>query len=183
MNKWVLFVCIFFIGAGTEISYAQRDLENVEKPSFRDRVYFGGGGIFQLNQHYFVIGASPLMGYMITPRLSSGVGATYQFTRYKFIAQSAHTYGGRLFTRYNIFPAVYTMAEYEMLRVALPRISSELPRAWVDRLLLGGGYYQAFPGRRGGFNLGIFYDVLFQYGPNRNGPYSSPWVYRVGFTL
>lgn len=183
MKNWI--ISILFILLATQLSFAQREIEDVEKPSFKDRVYFGGGAIFQLNQDYFVIGASPIMGYMITPRLSSGVGVTYQMARYKFLnpPASSHTYGGRLFTRYNILPVVYTMAEYEMLSVEMPVVATDLPRRWVDRLLIGGGYYQAFPGRRGGFNLGIFYDVLFQYGANRNGPYSSPWVYRVGFTF
>lgn len=181
MKNWIL--SLFFILLSLQASFAQRDIEGLEEPSFKDRVYFGGGGIFQMSQSYFVVGASPIMGYMITPRLSSGVGVTYQYARYKIFDVSSHTYGGRLFTRYNLFPSIYTMAEYEMLSVEMPQIASDLPRRWVDRLLLGGGYFQAFPGGRGGFNLGIFYDVLFQYGTNRNSPYNSPWVFRVGFTF
>ena len=181
MKNFVL--STFLILFAVQLSFAQRDLDNMDEPSFKDRIYFGGGGVFQLNQDYFIIGGSPIVGYMITPKLSSGVGVTYQFVRYKFFDRSTHTYGGRLFTRYNILPMVYTMAEYEMLSMEMPRIATDLPRQWVDRFLLGGGYFQAFPGGRGGFNIGILYDILFRYGPGNNGPYTSPWVFRVGFTF
>lgn len=180
MNRstFVIFFLLFFTA---RLALAQRDIEGLEEPRFMDRVYFGGGGTFQLDSRFLVLGASPIMGYMITPKFSSGLGVTYQYTNYKFLNQSAHTYGGRLFSRYNIFRTVYAMGEYEMLNMGLPRVASETPRRWVDRLLIGGGYFQRFPGNRGGFNLGIFYDVFFQY--NSPGPYSSPWVYRVGFTF
>ncbi len=173
-----LLVFLFF---AAQLAVAQRDIEDVENLSFRDRVYFGGGGTFQLDNRFLVLGASPIMGYMITPKFSSGAGITYQYTHYKFLDQSSHTYGGRLFSRYNIFRSIYTMAEYELLNIGLPRVASEIPRVWAERLLLGGGYFQPFPGNRGGFNIGVLYDVFFQYGGQ--GPYTSPWVYRVGFTF
>lgn len=172
----ILFVLFCF---GT--SWGQVYMEEDEEPSFKDRLYFGGGGAFQLNQYYFLVGASPIVGYMINERLSAGTGITYQYTSYRNLDISTHTYGGRLFTRYNLFKNVFSMAEYEMLSMQLPTYPSEdLPRIWVDRLLVGGGYFQPI-GRRGGFNLGVLYDLFFQYGGN--SPYNSPWVFRVGFTF
>lgn len=179
--KRAIIAVLFFICAGTTV-LAQRTIEGLDEPRFRDRVYYGGGGSFQLTQDIFLVGASPIMGYMITNRWSSGVGVTYQYIHYKFFDRATHTYGGRVFTRYNVFRSVYTMAEYESLNMELMRHGTDLPRVWVDRLLLGGGYFQPFVGGRGGFNIGIFYDFLYMAG-NRNNPYNSPWVYRVGFTF
>lgn len=172
---------ILFVLLCVEVSWGQIYFEEKDKPSLKDRLYFGGGGAFQLNQHYFLLGASPIVGYMINERLSAGTGVTYQYTNYRSLDVSTHTYGGRVFTRYNLFQNIFSMAEYEMLSMQLPNYASEeFPRMWVDRLLVGGGYFQPV-GKRGGFNLGVLYDLFFQYGSS--GPYNSPWVFRVGFTL
>lgn len=183
MWKWLLPVLLFF--AGTQLCLAQRDMEGLEEPSFKDRIYFGGGGNLQLTDAYFVVGVSPLVGYMISQRLSAGVGITYQYTSFRRWDLTAHTYGGRLFSRYNIFPSIYAMAEYESLNMPYTvsgPAGSELRRTWTERFLVGGGYFQSFGGNRGGFNIGILYDLFFQYN-NPSSPYTSPWVYRVGFTF
>lgn len=180
MKHWFL-ASLLLICSNAAVQ-AQRNLEGLDEPRFRDRVYYGGGGSFQLTQDIILIGVSPIMGYMITDRWSSGVGVTYQYIHYKFFARATHTYGGRLFTRYNVFRSVFTMAEYESLNIELMRHGSDLPRVWADRLLIGGGYFQPFAGGRGGFNIGVFYDFLYMAG-NRHNPYNSPWVYRVGFTF
>jgi hypothetical protein len=175
--RWILFFGLVFFSI--QGAWAQRDIEEQDMPSVWDRIYFGGGGNLQFGQNYFVVGASPLVGYMISPKFSTGLGATYLFTRYGGVYNyNSHTYGGRTFARYNLLKSVYTMAEYEMLSFDNFRSSSEAPRIWVDRLLFGGGYFQSL-GRRGGFNIGILYDVLYRPGV----AYNSPWVYRVGFTF
>lgn len=162
-------------------AWGQRSIEDTEEASFRDRIYFGGGGVLQFTQNTFVIGASPLVGYMFNKRLSAGVGATYLFSRYGGLYdRNTHTYGGRTFVRYNVLKNVYSMAEYEMLNIERFSLTSELPRLWIDRVLLGGGYFQPM-GNRGGFTIGIFYDLLYR--PGIDNPYNSPWVYRVGFTF
>ncbi|WP_017733811.1 hypothetical protein [Nafulsella turpanensis] len=160
---------------------AQRNLEEVEKPGFKDRIYFGGGGALQFTGGVFLVGVSPLAGYMITKKLSAGLGATYQYAHYRFADESTHTYGGRTFVRYNIFRSIYTTGEYEMLNFEMPQIGmDDEPRQWVDRLLFGGGYFQQLGGR-GGFHIGLLYDFLYREGPGN--PYTSPWVYRIGFTF
>lgn len=177
MKKW-MFALLLLISS-TGLVFGQRELEEVEEPGIWDRIYFGGGGTLQLGD-VTIIGASPIAGYMITDRWSAGVGVTYQYINIRFHDWSTNTYGGRLFTRYNIFPAVYTMAEYESLNMELgPSRSAEAGRRWVDRMLLGGGYFQTL-GRRGGINIGIMYDFLYMAG---SSPYNSPWVYRFGFTF
>ena len=48
-----------------------------EKPNwkFKDRIFVGGGVQAQFGT-VTVIGASPIVGYTITPKLSAGVGLT-----------------------------------------------------------------------------------------------------------
>ena len=176
--KWKLFFLFSFLSF--QAAWAQREIEALDNPSVWDRIYFGGGGTVNFGQNYFVIGASPLVGYMISPRLSAGLGATYLYTRYGGVYNyNSHTYGGRTFARYNLLKSVYAMAEYEMLSFDNYRsTTSDEPRFWVDRLLFGGGYYQSL-GPRGGFNIGILYDVLYRPGV----AYRSPWVTRIGFTF
>lgn len=177
--KWklLLFVLLF----GFQQAWAQRNIEDLEEPSFSDRLYFGGGGALQFSQNTFVIGASPLVGYMLTNRFSTGLSATYLFTRYGGIYNlNTHTYGGSTFARYNLFRSVFTMAEYEMLNFERVSLNSELPRQWVNRALLGGGYFQP-TGPRGSFYIGILYDMLYRHG--MDSPYNSPWVIRSGITF
>lgn len=175
--KRILFLVFMFFGL--QGAWAQRDFDAEDKPSFMDRVYFGGGGNVQFGQDYFVIGASPLAGYMFTSRFSGGLGATYMYTRFGGpYPYNSHIYGGRVFTRYNILKSVFAMGEYEMLSLDRSYTPTDIRREWVDRLLIGGGYFQSM-GPRGGFNIGILYDVFYR--PGRG--YNSPWVYRVGFTF
>lgn len=175
--KNLIITLFLFICTGTA-AFAQRDIEEFDEPTIWDRMYFGGGGTLQFGD-ITIIGASPIVGYMITNRLSAGVGVTYQYINYRFIDWSTNTYGGRVFTRYNITPAIFAMGEYESLNMELHGRNTDLPRVWVDRLLLGGGYFQPF-GRRGGVNIGLMYDFLYMQG---SSPYRSPWVYRFGFTF
>lgn len=174
---------IFLTLLSISFSFAQVELEGNDSPSFKDRLYFGGGGNLQFTQDVFLIGVSPLAGYMITDRWSSGLGLTYQYMHIRLINNnvSVHTYGPRFFSRYNVFRSAYVMGEYELLNTELARLGDEQPRLWVDRLLLGGGYFQRM-GRRGGVNLGIFYDFLYR-AADPNSPYNSPWVYRFGLTF
>lgn len=175
MKHWI-FTLLFFT-CSTAMVFGQREVEDLEEPGLWDRIYFGGGGNLQFGD-ITILGGSPIVGYMINNKWSAGAGITYQYINYRFQNWSTHTYGGRLFTRYNIFPAVYTMAEYESLSMELNR-STDMPREWVDRMLLGGGYFQSF-GRRGGVNMGLMYDIFYLQG---RSPYRSPWVYRFGFTF
>lgn len=176
MKNWIIATLLSILTIN--VASGQVYLEETDEPTIWDRMYFGGGGTLQFGT-ITIIGASPLVGYMITDRLSAGVGATYQYINYRHIGWSTNTYGGRLFSRYNITPAIYAMGEYESLNMDLYGRSSDLPRVWVDRLLLGGGYFQPL-GRRGGINIGLMYDFLYT---QAGSPYQSPWVYRFGFTF
>ena len=59
--------------------------EMSEKPSIKDRMFFGGGlGLsFSSYSDYFSI--SPIVGYKITPKLAGGLMFQYRYTKYKTV--------------------------------------------------------------------------------------------------
>jgi len=109
MKRLLTLLFVLFIMFPT---LAQR---GVDGSSFMDRVYFGGGLDLAFGT-ITIIGASPLVGYMITEKLSAGVGITYQYYKDNRFTPDFTTsiYGGRLFARYNIFDPFFLYNEYEI---------------------------------------------------------------------
>lgn len=181
--KKLLFTCllsVLFIFPGfAQVEY----FDSPSEESFMDRVYFGGNFSAQFGNITFV-DVSPLAGYMVTNRFSAGVGLTYQYLNYSFLNASAHTYGGRLFSRYNVTQQFFVYGEFENLNVARLRQSPTTnevvrTREWIPGMPLGAGYFQPF-GARGGMSIMALYNVLYE--PN-NPIYPSPWIFRIGFVL
>jgi hypothetical protein len=149
--------------------------------TWRDKVFFGGGGGVQFTNIGTFITVFPSVGYRLTPKWSTGVMGIYQFIHYRDIQRTTHNYGGSLFTRYFVLPQIYATAEYEQLNMQTIRFREIGERRWIDRMLVGAGFFQR-AGGRGGFHLGILYDVF--YSPSDpTYPYQSPFVYRIGFTF
>ena len=155
-------------------SFAQKDIG--PDASFSDRIYFGGGLGFSSSNNATFISLSPIVGYMITPALSAGVGVQYQYIKYRFIDLSSDVYGGSIFTRYNI-NQFFLQTEYNLLSAEY-FINSEARRANFDRLLFGGGIMQPL-GSRARLNIIGMYDLIYE----PNGPFASPWVFRVFVSL
>jgi len=167
------------------ISEAQVMIEEGEKPSVFDRMYFGGGFSLSFGTITSVY-VSPVVGYMINRSLSGGVGITYQFYKDDRFNYQTNTYGGKLFLRQNfnlLKLPLFLYAEYENLNFEFGRILPNdqiiYTREWIPALFLGGGFFQPF-GRRGGFSITAMYNVIYD---DIRSPYNSPWVFRVGFTL
>lgn len=159
---------------------AQRDFEEGDEVSFKDRLYFGGNFGLQFGSVTF-IDVSPLVGYMITPKLSAGVGFTYQY--YSFtdpfsIKRSFNIYGGRLFGRYNISEQFFAYSEYESIGIPYIASDNSEQRDWVPAFYVGGGYVQRF-GNRGGIGITALYNLLYSDRAISN----SPFTIRVGFFI
>lgn len=177
-NKYLL-VLIFALFSALPL-HAQREIDEEMRPPLKDRLFFGGNFAMSFGTITF-IDVSPLVGTMITNRLSSGVGLTYQYFKdNRFVGANNSLYGGRVFSRYNIFPNIFAHGEFENLNLDLynPR-SEQFQREWVPGLLLGGGYFTPF-GTRGGANITLLYNFLYD---NLRSPYNQPYVIRVGFML
>ena len=159
-------------------SFGQREVEEGTNPPFKDRIYFGGGLGFSSGNNglgrYTYFNVNPIVGYMITPQLSSGLG--FQWAHYSFqdYGTSFNQYGISPFVRYN-FGQIFTYGEYNLINTS--SINEQLRRNY-NRLLLGLGFSQPL-GRRGSINAMALYDVLYKV----NGPFQSPWVLRVYFSF
>lgn len=66
-----------------EVGERKKGTDEGEKPSLRDRMYFGGNMGFSFGDIVFV-DASPLVGYKLTDRFSSGVGFTYRYLKINY---------------------------------------------------------------------------------------------------
>ena len=176
------FLLLFFIGFGLfqTSTFAQREIYAEDSVPFKDRLYYGGNFGMQFGSTT-LIEISPIVGVMITPRFSSGVGITYQYfkTNYYYGGEST-SYGGRIFSRYNILPNIFAHAEFESINFDNNIYgTNEFARIWSNALFLGGGYFVPF-GQRGGANFTFLYNVLHD---NLRSPYGEPYVIRVGFVL
>lgn len=160
-------------------SYAQREIYSDSIP-FKDRLYFGGNFGMQFGT-VTLIDFSPLVGVMITPKFSSGVGITYQyFNDRRYYGGESSSYGGRVFSRYNILPNIFLHGEYEAINFDNYNLRTDnFERIWSNAIFLGGGYFVPF-GQRGGANFTFLYNILHD---NLTSPYGEPYVIRVGFVL
>ena len=178
-SKYLLFLFLAFALFQTS-TFAQRVIYEGDSTAFKDRLYYGGNFGMQFGT-VTLIDFSPLVGVMITPKFSSGVGITYQyFNDRRYLGGQTSSYGGRLFSRYNIFPNIFAHAEYESINFDnYNLLSDQFERIWSNALFLGGGYFAPF-GQRGGANFTFLYNVLHD---NLRSPYGEPYVIRVGFVL
>jgi hypothetical protein len=154
------------------ITVAQPQAQKSHKPS---KIYYGGAVGLNLFGDYFRISVEPLVGYKITPELSGGAKLMYEYvkdSRYSTDVTS-NNYGGYIFARYRIIPAIFFHAEYAYYSYQYRTESFEGDRNWVPFLLLGGGYTQ-----RVGGNTCIFAQALWDVIQDEKSPYvaSEPWI-------
>lgn len=166
---FILFTTVAFAQKGEEYSVDERG-------SWQERVYFGGGFGLSSGTNGSSVNVSPLVGYMITSKLSAGVGATYQY--YKFGDFSDNRYGGEVFARMNTFKQIFLYSSYQFINYNT-NIFSDGSRRTIARLPLGAGMSQPV-GSRASLNFLAAYDVLWD--PAQQA-YDSPWIFSVFFSL
>lgn len=152
--------------------------KNPLKEKFWDRVFVGGNLGFQFGTVTFAE-VSPLVGYRFTEKISAGIGATYQYYRYKdqLYELTTNVYGGRIFGRYFFTEYLFGHVEYEYLNLDAFDFYPVRRRVNVESLLAGGGYFQ-----RIGANSGIFAMILYNFTESAYTPYTNP-VIRIGVNI
>ena len=82
------------------------------KTDFRDNIFYGGYINLSFGS-YKVIGIEPLLGYRLTPKLSTGVKVRYNYIQDDRSSRSysTSTYGGSIFGRYVLTENFYAQAE------------------------------------------------------------------------
>lgn len=167
-------------------SFAQKDstrtnADSKPKKPFSDRIFIGGNVALSFNNFYFVIGASPIVGYRVTENWSVGVGASYYYYKDNYYNYSTSIYGGLLMSRYIVYRGLFVEGNFELnnqdaLTIVDPIAQTyTLERAWIPSLLLGGGYSQSIGGNSA-FFISILYDVI----QNPNSQYYRIPVIRAG---
>ena len=142
--------------------------------SIYDRMYFGGTVGVTIGD-YTMLSVYPMVAYKITPKLSLGVKAAYEYVvdkRYTTDYKSSN-YGLSVFSRYRIIPALYLHVEYAQMNYELYDMYGQSDRVWVPFLFVGGGYSKSL-GNRTWLNFQVLFDVL----QNSRSPYTewSPFI-------
>jgi hypothetical protein len=149
-----------------------------QKSTLKSHLYFGGGFGLQFGS-VTLVEVSPLVGYMITPKLSVGLSPTYKYYNYKdyYGNVSTNVYGGSIFTRYSIFENVFAHIEYESLFYNTQSPGYQKVMQQFNSFFVGGGYNQ-----RIGANSGMYILMLWNLNDTPNSPYVNP-VIRIGFSV
>ena len=128
--------------------------------SFRDNLFYGGYINLSFGS-YTVIGIEPMVGYTLTPKLSTGVKVRYNYIKDDRYSRSytTSTYGGSIFGRYLLTRNFYAQAEAASYNYEYFYLSGGSERDWVPFLFLCGGYIQPL-GERTWLNIEILFDVL-----------------------
>jgi len=160
-------------------AYAQKkkksDKDNAEyfdeSGNFMSRVWFGGG--FNLGfagnnfESLFQLGISPMAGYKITNNFSIGPRITLQYESYRVDVGNAVakanplTFGGGVFGRYKIIPALFAHVEYELASdvfyTGVSGTKVESIRVQQNNFYVGLGYTSS--GSLLGYEISLLYNV------------------------
>ena len=158
---------------------------NSGSSSFFDRVYFSGGGNFGagttgsgVGYRYSYFSLFPTVGYKVTDQFL--LGLNYSYTKYNF-PDNGFSYtqvGYAPFARY-YFQQFFVQLEYDMIKTPVINYTGGLDDSKYYHRLLVGLCYRMLIGKRAAINAMGLYDLTYQ--PN-NGPFLSPFVYRVFFS-
>lgn len=181
--KYLTAILIFLCSVNAFAQWGDEQL--TEKPSFKDKVFFGGGFGMSFNANYDYFSLSPIVGYRITQRLAGGVSIIYRYTKYKYVVPNVSTndYGLSPFLRFKLYGPLFLHTEFEYLNYQYITYSGESVRQTYTSFMAGGGFFQPV-GRHAGFFATALYNFSYRNptSPNDYYPYSSPWVLRVGIT-
>ena len=174
-----IFIPLFLLFA--TVAFAQKGGYTVDKESnWQDRMYFGGGFGLSGGSWGTSISLSPIVGYMVSNRVSVGIGATYQYYKYQngIYDYTDNRWGMQFFGRVNLIKQIFAYAEYSFLNYSYYGDTND--RRVANRLPLGLGISQPL-GPRSALNLVAAYDVL--YDSQDQSAYASPWVFTIYFSL
>ncbi|HIE15362.1 MAG TPA: hypothetical protein EYP69_00380 [Bacteroidales bacterium] len=191
-----LFLGFTIVSLGQDFIKEDANLpEKSKEASWKDRIIFGGNFWFGFG-NIRNIDISPMVGYMIRPRLIAGVYLFYNYYEDKYWNFKTDLYGFRPYAQVilikninealNIYSLTKTsivfQAETEFMSLnknltTLPIITTDADRIWVNSILLGGGIRQT-AGKKSSFTFLIMWNIsnYIYY------PYGNP-VIRVGFNF
>jgi hypothetical protein len=177
----IIALCGFILVASQ--AFAQWGEEEMsDKPSFKDRIFTGGGLGASFGSTYDYFSISPIIGYRLTQKVATGLSFMYRYSNYKTYTPHISTsdYGVSPFMRVSLFGPLFLHVEYEYLNYEYPITPTESERKGFSSVLAGGGFFQ--PVSR---HAGLYASVLYNFSYQANAlyyPYTSPIIFRVGIT-
>lgn len=153
-----------------------------KKSSFKIRNMIIGGSLGFSFGSVTSIRVNPLLGYKLTPKLTTGITGLYEYNSYNnagYGRQKYSNYGGSIFTRFRFIPAIYMHAEFSYINYELSGFNNEKYREGVPFIFLGGGF-----AKRVGRNTYAYGQILFDVLQDSNSPYTE-WTpfYSVGVSI
>jgi hypothetical protein len=165
-------------------AFSQIEEEKTNKPSIKEKLFFGGGLGLSFGDVTFV-NIAPVVGYRITPKLSAGLRLFYQYRSYKDYysgtgnqTYSSNDFGVGVFGRFIVFGPIYIQAEYEYTSYEYYIQIDEKQRLGFNSFMAGGGFMQPM-GRNVAFFLTAMYNFSYK-DDNSPQPYGSPLILRMG---
>ncbi len=184
--KKIVLVALIIAGVFIHAS-AQKSGDPPVKRSLSERLVFGGslGAQFGTNTQ---VNLSPIIGYRATEKLTTGIGVTYIYYKYKYytvtnqtLTEEDNIWGGSLWAEYRVIPQAFLHVEPGFLNLSVPKLDAnnyyygETTRDNIYQFLVGGGYYQAI-----GNNAGMQFSILWDLVDEKYSPYENP-IIRIGF--
>ncbi len=116
LKRFSVLILIVLLLMWTDNSFAQN--RSVRDMSPSERIFVGGFFGLQIGT-FTSISLHLHGGYMITDRLSAGLGGNYQYTRDAFFGESlsSHVYGSNVFARFDVVSNFFIHGEYERIQV------------------------------------------------------------------
>jgi hypothetical protein len=133
------------------------------KQSFKDRLRFFMGAGGQIGGPYSNFSLHPQVGYQITPKLTTGIGANWQY--FPYLTSYSNIYGANAFARYLIRPSVFSQLEFQELNYI---------NQWQQYAMLGLGTIQ-----NRGVYIAAYYLLLYP----SNNLYKAPYFIRFGISF
>ncbi|MGB1206754.1 MAG: hypothetical protein ACPG5B_13970 [Chitinophagales bacterium] len=168
---------ILFLGLSSDILAQKAKRPDSNNSTSEGRFFLEGSFGFNVNNNSTAILFSPLIGYKINNKLSSGGGPMFEYTSYRYNQTDVYkntTFGGRAFARYNVLDNLFVHGEYNIINY---KRYIDNKRIWESHLPVGGGYRQSLAGRST-INFMVLYDVLY----NQDSDYNRYSTYN-GFII
>ncbi len=173
---------IILILAPADARAEDRDVRNM---THRERFFVGGFLGLQLGT-FTAVSVNLHGGYLITNRLSAGIGGNYQYTNDKWFGESysSHVYGGGAFVRFRMYSQLFVHTEYERIRLQsrLPPLNPDYDPAdrrtiTEENYFVGAGYGLPLSDR-------VRLNLLLLYNLNENSQvyFDNPF-FRVGLDV
>jgi len=177
----LIFICSISLTAAAQ--WGEEPMQ--DKPSFTDRMFFGGGLGLSFSSSYDYFSVSPIIGYRLSQKVATGLSIIYRYNNYKYVTPSISTndYGVSPFIRYQFYGPLFLHAEYEYLNNEYITYTGEAVRKSFTSFMAGGGFFQPV-GRHAGIYISALYNFSYRNptSPYDYYPYSSPLVLRAGIT-